>query len=95
MEVEVTNVARPKVGLVDGPETLLRCSLCNKALLTIWVVQPEIEVEWDVVAECPCGDESESLHIKGKFKHAPADGVFVNDILTTDKIIYVMGKQND
>lgn len=59
---------KEKVGLKDGGHVILRCSNCDKGLVDIWIVKPDMPVEFDCLAKCCfCGDVSETVKIKGRF----------------------------
>lgn len=49
--------------ITDGPETLLKCSGCDKPLVYIWSNRPELDVDFTIKANC-CYCDDHSFPIK-------------------------------
>lgn len=55
-------------GRVDGKQTLLTCSGCDKELCYVWANQPSKKVDFKIVAKCCyCDDKSFPIEIHGGF----------------------------
>lgn len=78
--LEIIETERKKTGAIDGPEHILSCASCNAKLVHIKVIYPDAPATWNVYANCPCGDRSESLELQGAFKQMPCEGYDIVDI---------------
>ncbi len=69
MSVVVHNIVpRPVEALVDGQTFLIKCSGCDKPLVFVWANRPELDIDYNVLAECCyCEDKSFPLQIHGGF----------------------------
>ncbi len=56
--------------LVDGGHTIIKCSACEMELVDILHTDPNLEVEMNIKATCPCGDFSFPQVIKGGFHYS-------------------------
>jgi hypothetical protein len=73
-------IEKEKKGVVDGPERKIRCVACDRLLLNVKIIMPDAPSSWNVIAHCPCGDQSESYLIKGKFVDELGVGLIKRDI---------------
>lgn len=95
MEVEINNTYREKLGLVDGKSVILKCFSCGKKLLECKIVQPDVDVDWNIRADCPCGDSSEVVSLHGRFMHVPYEKLSIKSISSLgDLLIYTIGDEN-
>lgn len=88
-------IEKGKKGAVDGPERKIRCVACDRLLLNIKIIMPDIPQTWNVIAHCPCGDQSESFVIRGKFVDELGAGLIKRDIkVDIDKsmLVYNLGE---
>ncbi len=54
-----------------GDITVISCSNCNRQLLDILHIQPELDIELNIKVGCPCGDASFINKIHGRFSYSP------------------------
>ena len=59
----------------------IKCSNCDKDLATIYITDPDQDIEQKIVVHCPfCNDKSFIFKAKGKISFAPANNVIPIDI---------------
>ena len=52
----------------DGGKHIIVCSNCPAKLVEVWVTKPELDVSFELRAECDyCGDKSFVFTVKGGF----------------------------